>query len=521
MRLPAEKRETVGRLHRAYFAISTRKDWLYKLWRFVMDSYDVCVIGAGYGGATVAALLAHSGRRVALIEKTKVAGGKVQTVDRKGYRFEMFGAVGIPAHDSRFHELVDVLDIADQVEFLIPEGDAASVRYKAADGEWRIMYSPLQMTGAPEEMENLQRVFGASDEELEALAELYTTILSLEDEELEALDEVGMLEWMRPFGLPKSLESQICMNLNTLFVVPVNRLAASEAILTMRQQAMGGAGRYSVGGYGRLAEACADYVVARGGVYLTKQRVSRIVVEDGRAVGVETDDSVLRAKAIVSNAGIQPTVLKLAGSEHFPSEYIERVKSLEPSWAIAGNRYVLDKRIFDAALIPVFSDQSWLDDDRYEAMERGSWPDVPLIAIDVASEFDPSLSPVPGHQIANCQVFCSPDPESSMGEEAVRRAEAVLDELWPDLRNHIIRKEPYSAKAISGLSRDSVLPGRGGEAVGIAQVVGQVGKSKPDARTPLGGLYLVGCDAGGRGAGTHQAVDSGFNVAAMVHADLG
>jgi phytoene dehydrogenase-like protein len=160
----------------------------------MMDSYDVCVIGAGYGGATVAALLAHSGRRVALVEKTKVAGGKVQTVDRKGYRFEMFGAVGIPAHDSRFHELVEVLDIGDQVEFLIPEGDAASVRYKAPDGEWRTMYAPLQMTGAPEEMENLQRVFGASDEELEALAELYTTILGLEDEELDALDDVGMLE---------------------------------------------------------------------------------------------------------------------------------------------------------------------------------------------------------------------------------------------------------------------------------------------------------------------------------------
>jgi phytoene dehydrogenase-like protein len=487
----------------------------------MMDSYDVCVIGAGYGGATVAALLAHSGRRVALIEKTKVAGGKVQTVDRKGYRFEMFGAVGIPAHDSRFHELVEVLDIGDQVEFLIPEGNAASVRYKAPDGKWRVLYSPLQMTGEPEEMENLQRVFGASDEELEALANLYTTILGLEDEEIDALDDVGMLEWTRQFGLPKGLESQMCMNLNTLFVVPVNRLAASEAILTMRQQAMGGAGRYSVGGYGRLAEACADYVVEHGGVYLPKQRVTRIVVEDGRAVGVETDDGVLRANAVVSNAGIQPTVLKLAGSEHFPAEYVERVKSLEPSWSIAGYRYVLDKRIFDAALIPIFSDQSWLDDERYAAMEQGSWPDVPLIAIDVPSEFDPSLSPVPGHQIANCQVFCSPDPESNMGEEAVRRAERILDELWPDLKNHIIRKEPYSAKAISSLSRDSVLPGRGGEAVGLAQVVGQVGKSKPDARTPLIGLYLVGCDAGGRGAGTHQAVDSGFNVAAMVDADLG
>ena len=486
-----------------------------------MDRYDVCVIGAGYGGATAAALLAHSGRKVALVEKTGVAGGKAQTVDRKGYRFEMFGAVGIPAHNSRFHELVDVLGISDRVKFLIPEGDVACVRYQTPEGEWRTMYSPLQQTGDPKEMDNLRRVFDASDEDIAALTQLYTAALTLADKELEALDEVGMLDWMRPFGLSKALESQICMNLNTLFVVPVNRLAASEAILTLRQQVMGGAGRYSVGGYGRLAEACADYVVEKGGIYLNKQRVERIVVEDGRAAGIAIEQGILRADAVVSNAGIQPTVLKLAGSELFPSDYVERVKSLEPSWSIAGYRYVLDERIFDAALIPIFSDQSWLDDERYAAMEAGNWPDVPLITIDVPSEFDPSLSPVPGHQIANCQVFCSPDPQSNMGEEAMRRAEEILNELWPDLQNHILRKEPYGAKAISGLSRDSVLPGCGGEAVGIAQVVGQVGKSKPDPRTPLPGLYLVGCDAGGRGAGTHQAVDSGFNVAAMVDDDLG
>jgi phytoene dehydrogenase-like protein len=485
-----------------------------------MDRYDVCVIGAGYGGTTVAALLAHAGRRVALVEKTGLAGGKVQTIDRKGYRFEMFGAVGIPAHNSRFHELADVLGVSDRVEFLVPEGEVASIRYRTPGGEWRTMYSPLQQTGDPKEMDNLRRVFDASDEDLAALAQLYTAVLTVKDEELEALDDVGMLDWMRPFGLSKGLESQTCMNLNTLFVVPVNRLAASEAILTMRQQVMGGAGRYSVGGYGRLAEVCADYVVEKGGIYLSKQRVERIVVEDGRAVGVETDQGILRADAIVSNAGIQPTVLKLAGSGHFPSDYVERVKSLEPSWAIAGYRYVLDQRVFDAALIPIFSDESWLDDERYAQMQAGNWPQVPLIAIDVATEFDPGLSPVPGHQIANCQVFCSPDPQSDMGDEAMRRAEEILNELWPDLESHILRKEPYGAKAVSGLSRDSVLPGCGGEAVGIAQVVGQVGKSKPDPRTPLPGLYLVGCDAGGRGAGTHQAVDSGFNVAAMVNEDL-
>jgi prolycopene isomerase len=486
-----------------------------------MENYDVCVIGAGFGGTTVAALLAQSGRRVALVEKTPVAGGKVQLVNRKGYRFEMFGAVGIPAHNSRFHELVERLDIGDRVEFLVPAGDAASIRYKASDGEWRTMYSALQQTGEPKEMDNLRRVFDATDEDLAALAQLYTVALELTDEQLAGLDDVGMLGWMRQFGLSAPLESQVCMNLNTLFVVPVDRLAASEALLTMRQQVLGGAGRYSTGGYARTAEVCADYVEEHGGRFLPRHRVNHVIVEDCRAVGVQTDHGELRADAVVSNAGIQPTVLALAGAEHFPPEYVERISSLEPSWAIAGYRYVLDKRIFDAALIPVFSDQSWLDDDRFAGMERGEWPDVPLIAIDVPSEFDPDLSPVPGHQIANCQVFCSPDPKSSMSKEAIRRADAVLNELWPDLEEHTIRKEPYGAKAISGLSRDSVLPGCGGEAVGIAQVVGQVGASKPDPRTPLAGLYIVGCDAGGRGAGTHQAVDSGFNVAEMINDDLG
>ncbi len=485
-----------------------------------MDEFDVCVIGAGYGGATVAALLAQAGRRVALLEKTARAGGKTQTTERKGYHFEMFGAVGIPALNSRFHELVDRLGIAGRVPFVVPEGNAAAVRYKTPDGTWRTMRTPLIASGSPEEMANLKRVYGVDDEALAALGNFYGALFAVDDAQLEALENVGMLAWMTQFGLATPLVSQICMSLNTLFVVAVDRLAASEAIPVLRAQVLGGAGRYHLGGYGKVAEACADYVVEHGGAWFSKCRARRILVENGRAVGVLTDAGTIRARAVISNAGIQPTVLDLAGREHFPADYVRRVESLEPSWAIAGYRYVLDKRVFDAALIPVFSDQSWLDTARFEAMARGEWPEVPLIAIDVPSEFDPSLVPVPGHQVANCQVFCSADPGSAQWEEAIRRADAVLAELWPDLEQHILRKEPYGPKQVSGMSRDSAVPGAGGEAVGIAQVIGQVGASKPAARTPLAGLYLVGCDAGGTGAGTHQAVDSGFRVAELVDSDL-
>jgi prolycopene isomerase len=478
------------------------------------------VIGAGFGGAPIAALLAKAGWKVALIEKTARAGGKTQTTERKGYRFEMFGAVGIPALNSRFHELVDTLGIADRAPFVVPGGDAASIRYKNSQGEWKTSYNPLIATGSEKEMADMKATFGVDDDDLAALGAMYEAILSLSEEEIDALDDTGALTWLRQFELATPLESQVCMNLNTLFVVAVDRLPASEMIRTLRDQVLGGAGRYHIGGYGHVAEVCAEYVVEHGGLYLTKTRVREIIVEDGAAVGVRLDDREIRAPAVISNAGIQPTVLQLAGEQNFPPEYVERVRSLEPSWAICGYRYVLDKRIFDAALIPVFSDGSWLDEERYQGMLRGEWPDVPLIAIDVPSEFDPGLSDIPGHQLANCQVFMPADPESDLVDEAIRRCDEVINELWPELKDHIVRKEPYGAKQISSMSRDSAVPGCGGEAVGIAQVVGQCGGSKPDPRTPLAGLYIVGCDAGGRGAGTHQAVDSAFNVAAMVEQDF-
>jgi len=485
-----------------------------------VDPYDVIVVGAGYGGATVAALLAHSGRRVALVEKNPRAGGKGATISRKGYDYEMWGAVGVPAEGSRFHELVDILGIAERAPFIIPGGNVASVHYKAPSGEWRSSIGPAKQSEDPGALDRIKRMYGAGDDDVNALATLFATMLMMSDEEVDALENTGMLDFIRRFGLPPSLIAQVCTGLNLAMCVPIDRLPASEGIFVMRQIVNGGAGRYHVGGYGHVAEVCAEYVTEHDGVFIKSERVRRILVEGGRAVGIETDEGVLRARAVVSNAGIQPTVFGLAGADHFPSSYVEHVRALEPSFAIAGMRYVVDAPVFEAPIILAYSDESWLDSDRYARLEDGDWPDVPLISIGVPCLFDPSLVPE-GHQVAISAVFASPDPTSTTSDEAIRRSEIVIDELWPDLRKHIVRTERYTARQVSRMTRDSVLPGQGGEAIGLAQVIGQCGASKPDARTPLAGLYLVGCDAGGRGSGTHQAVDSGFNVAAMVDADLG
>ena len=73
-----------------------------------------------------------------------------------------------------------------------------------------------------------------------------------------------------------------------------------------------------------------------------------------------------------------------------------------------------------------------------------------------------------------------------------------------------------STRDVSNLTRDQVLPGQGGECIGLGQYVNQAARYKPSITAPIRGLFYVGCDAGGSGVGTQQAVDSGMNVADTV-----
>ena len=99
-----------------------------------------------------------------------------------------------------------------------------------------------------------------------------------------------------------------------------------------------------------------------------------------------------------------------------------------------------------------------------------------------------------------------------------KKVDEQFDEMFPEAVPYIESREGYVGPAqVSTLSRDRVLPGLGGEAVGLAVTVGYCGKNKPSPKAPLPGLFYVGHDAGG-GAfiGTHQAVSSGLRVAPIV-----
>ncbi len=485
-----------------------------------MTDYDVIVIGAGYGGVTVASLCAKKGQRVLLVDKNQQAGGKAMTIERSDYRFEMWPVFSTPANNSRFHELVAELGIQKQAPLLgpLPQIEGA---YRGADGDWRSLSGSVDQSEDPLGISRLKEVYGATDADLVLMGKLFGDVTGIVDTELDRYDDVGTLEWIRSYELPESIVTMLCTMLNLIFVAPVNRIPVSETIKTLRDLYTNEAGRYHGGGYGLVAELAARYVASHGGTYMPKTRVGQILVENGRVAGIATATGAeFRAPVVVSNAGIQPTVLKLAGAGTFPDEYVERVRGLEPGWAMVGVRYFLDAPVMKSGIGNAYSDQSWWDDERFAAAEAGKWPDAQLVFMGATTNYDPSLAPV-GQQIIQMGTLGSPDPDAGeMNEAAIARAEETVKQVWPGVYEHLIRREPYNAKHVSNLTRDAVVPGQGGECIGLSQVIGQCGRSKPDARTPLPGLYLTGTDAGGYGCGTHQAVDSGFNVTEMIGADI-
>jgi phytoene dehydrogenase-like protein len=91
-------------------------------------------------------------------------------------------------------------------------------------------------------------------------------------------------------------------------------------------------GYYPVGGSARLAETIVPVVEAKGGAFVTGQEVTRIVVERGRAVGVETRDRRgtthrYDAARVVSNAGAYNTYAKLL-PPHLGKRYANRLNGL-------------------------------------------------------------------------------------------------------------------------------------------------------------------------------------------------
>lgn len=477
--------------------------------------YEAIVIGSGPGGLVCAALLAKRGVRTLVLEKNTNLGGKMMSIEKDGWAYDLFPHGQSPMRGSAFEDVFKELGVYDEFEpALEPDDPRDVVTLSYRRHEWD-EYKTVTQKQAMADPTPFFKLWEATEEEQAQAMAVLTEMVTMSDEEIATLDHITMKEWLDEREVPSPLYNYMGFQANASLAEPLDLVAASEQILIMKQfMLQGGGGQYK-GGFGRLTKIMAREFERNGGTIITGARVDRIVVEDGAVKGVESAKGNFTAPVVVSSAGIQPTVMKLVGEKYFDESYVNYVKGLVPGWSFTSVRYFLDKPVMDTAIYAVWSDDSWLDTERFREQKKGGEPDEVILFMCNHSFYDENAAP-PGKQVLVSGTVCSPNPDAEEIEGLWRCMDRQMQELFPEIWEATERKEYNGPRDISNLTRDAVLPGQGGECVGLAQIVGQCGSMKPSVNTSIKGLFLSGADAGAAGMGTHQAALSGMVVAREV-----
>jgi phytoene dehydrogenase-like protein len=471
--------------------------------------YDVIVVGAGPGGSALAALLAKAGLRTLLVDKNRAAGGRMMTVHRDGFSFELFPINCVPAKDSLFEKLIQDLGLEDQVQVIYPEL-VGRFYFELPDGEIRTM----DMMANKQSLNDLRRLLGLRLWDLLQLVRFFRDMLTMGAEQLQDLAGTSALDFLKRYHLPQSLFSYLLsVYAEGFFETPADRIAAAAMVRAIQQTTRHGGGRYYQGGVGAVFQAFASAVERFGGTVRLQTRVERIVVEQGQVAGIVGGGVTYRAPIVVSNAGIQPTVLKLVGEDNLDPSYVEWVRNLEMNLACVGYRWILDKPVLDSPMNVYLTYNSVSIREDFHRMELGVFPNHSYVYLGTTSLY-PGLAPA-GKQLVYACMSCLGDPAIDI-EPYLDHVRAMAAKIEPQLFDHIEREETFGPATVPTVGRDAVLPGKGGESYGVALSLGQYGDGRLSGETPIGGLFYVGCDAGGFGLGTHQALDSAINVSRLV-----
>jgi len=478
--------------------------------------FDVIVIGAGPGGSSVAALLAKAGKAVLLVDKNKTAGGRMMPIhDSQGFHYEMFPINGVPANNSQFEVVLKRIGKEAEVKRVSARELGLTDLMYVEDEQGRLRHAIMGNNQLA--MLKLLNVPLTDIQGIARIRKLYQDIAKMSEEEIRKLSMTSAKDFVDSYGkLPGSFRTFFLATMcEGVFEMTYDRVAASDFVRIVQTTTRDGAGRYYEYGVGRVFEVFAKAVEECGGMVLYKSRVKTIDIEADQVRGItlETGDRYT-APIVISSAGIRQTVLKLVGEEHFDTQYCQKIKDLELNLSCIGYRYILNAPVLKNVMITYFPEGCLETYEGFKAMSEGkSTPKHNYVYLGTTSLY-PNTAPA-GKQLVYAVMSCYPNPNQDF-QPYLDYVESVVKKIQPDLFDHIEQREMMTPGQSAALGTDLQSPHWGGESYGIANSVGQAGDQRPSPCSPVRGLYYVGNDSGGFGLGTHQAVDSGVNVADLI-----
>lgn len=495
------------------------------------NHYDAIVIGSGIGGLVTATQLAAKGAKVLVLESYLIPGGSAGYFEREGYRFDVgasmifgFGKKGTTNLLTKALEAVNmsIETIADpvQIHYHLPDGlDLKVHRDYEQFLEELISHFPAEKTGIRRFYDECWQVFNCLNSmDLLSLEEpRYLTRVFFQH----PLSCLGLVKYLpqnagdvaRKYIKDPKLLKFIDMECYCWSVVRADRTPMINAGMVFSDRHYGGI-NYPQGGVGQIALKLVEGLEKAGSEIQYKARVSEIILDSGRAIGVRlTNGKEYYAKKIVSNATRWDTFEKLLPPESLPNS--------EKNWQ---QRYQKSPSFLSlhlgvkADVLPLGTECHHILLENWENMEA----EQGTIFVSIPTLLDPSLAPSDHHII---HAFTpswidewqklSPQEYQQKKEAAANRLIDRLKKLFPKLDTGLDYLEIGTARTHRRfLSR---MDGSYGP-IPRRKLLGLLGM--PFNRTAIPNLYCVG-DSTFPGQGLNAVAFSGFACGHRLAVDLG
>jgi len=272
---------------------------------------------------------------------------------------------------------------------------------------------------------------------------------------------------------------------------------------------------HAIGGMGAITQTIAKECAARGVDVDTNAGVERVVVENGKAVGVKlVDGRELRARTIVSNLNPKLLYQRLIAREHLDQDTAERADHYRcgsgtfrmnvalselPDFAAAPGTQLQPHHQSGILVGPTlqYFERAYFDAKSKEY--NAGWSRAPIVEVVISSTLDDTLAPQ-GQHVAS--LFCQHvHPEVDGGWDAHRDTVAQLMIDTVDAYAPNFRRSVLGYKALSPLDLEREFGLVGGDIFHGSLGLDQLFSARPwlgqgNYRGALGNLYLCG-------SGTH------------------
>ncbi|MBW4478234.1 MAG: carotene isomerase [Tolypothrix brevis GSE-NOS-MK-07-07A] len=496
-----------------------------------MLSFDVIVIGSGIGGLVTATQLAAKGAKVLVLERYLIPGGSAGYFERQGYKFDVGASMIFGFGDGGTTNLLKrALDSVNVSLETIP--DSVQIHYHLPDNFSlkvdQVYDKFLQNLTAkfPHEKEGIRRFYDECWKVFNCLNRM--DLLSLEEPRylLRSFFQhpsscLGLAKYLpqnagdvarRYIKDPKVLQF-IDIECYCWSVVTADMTPMINAGMVFSDRHYGGV-NYPKGGVGQIAQKLVEGLKKAGGEIHYQARVTKIITENQRAVGVQlANGKIYLGKRIVSNATRWDTFENLLPAEEIPineKKWQQRYKK-SPSFLslhMGVKNSVLPKGTECHHIL--------LEDWGKMASAEGT------IFVSIPTLLDPDLAPTgygiihafTPHWIADWQNLSAGEYETKK-EEAAWRIIDRLEKIFPGLDAGLDYLEvgtPRSHRRFLGRVDGTYGP------IPRRKLRGLLGM--PFNRTDIPGLYCVG-DSSFPGQGLNAVAFSGFACAHRIAVDLG